>query len=79
MFFAETMCNVWEMQAHRVALGSASRALAVVLSAYGNGDVVRIDLTDFRRDTVAQILKYIYTARLTLDCSTIAEVNLLAR
>jgi hypothetical protein len=57
-----------------VALGSASRALAVVLSAYGNGDVVRIDLTDFHLETVAQMLKFIYTAELTLDCSTIAEV-----
>lgn len=57
-----------------MALASASRALAVVLSAYGNGDAVRIDLTDFHLETVANVLQYVYTAQLTLDCSTIAEV-----
>ena len=33
-------------------------------------------MTDFRVNVVARILKYVYSAQLSLDCSTIAEAGI---
>jgi len=64
------------IQAHRLALGSASRTLAILLSNHADGSVVRLDMTDFQLDIIAGIIKYVYTAQLSLDCGTIAEVGI---
>jgi len=70
-------CDFNTMQAHRVALGAYSDALASVLSAYNSGEVVRLDLTDFQSEAVITILRFLYTTELHLDCKTVGQVHLL--
>jgi len=63
-------------QAHRVALGAYSDALASVLGTYSSGDVIRLDLTDFQSEAVVTILRFLYTTELHLDCNTVGQVCL---
>jgi len=71
------LCNMSVIrQAHRVALGAYSDALASVLGTYSSGDVIRLDLTDFQSEAVVTILRFLYTTELHLDCNTVGQVCL---
>lgn len=63
-----------EMHAHSVAFGAYSESLANSFYSYSSGEVINIDLSDFRRDVVTTILHFLYTTELELNCHTIGQV-----
>lgn len=65
------------VQAHRVVLGAYSDTLNKTFQGYNSGDMVKLDLTDFRSEIVMAVLNFMYTTELDLNCHVIGQVSLL--
>lgn len=63
------------VQAHRVALGAYSDALNKTFFNYNCGDMIKLDLSDFRSEVVMAILHFLYTTELDLNCHIIGQVR----
>jgi len=63
------------MHAHSVALGAYSSSLTDTFYGFSNGDLIKLDLSDFRMDVVLSILHFLYTTELELNCHVVGQVT----
>src|SRR5206468_3774159 len=68
--------NGGDIHAHSVAFGAYSDTLKNSFYGYSNGEVINLDLSDFRREVVLAILHFLYTTELELNCHIIGQVCL---
>jgi len=62
------------MHAHSVAFGAYSDTLTNSFYGYSNGEVINLDLSDFRGEVILTILHFLYTTELELNCHIIEQV-----
>ena len=84
----QIMCDIafttdgGEVLAHQVAVAAYSPTLASLLRQKQRGvfgQTAQIEMCDFQRDTVADVVNFVYTTDIELDCRNVGQILACAR
>lgn len=76
----EKLCDVvipvdsGELRAHKIALGAYSDSLSAKFAEFPQGEVMCIDLSDFKRDIVYTLLHFLYTTELHITQTNVGPL-----